>query len=112
MCFQKKILIFVVNLVNAKELSTFLKNPVSTLDIINENSSIINQNFQNVDDPVDWTIEIYTYHPSIILINERVDNQNKFSFEPVDLSDVVTKINDINPTKSSTKDSIPQTCLK
>ena len=97
---------------NAKELSTFLKTAVSTLDIINENSSIVNQNIQNVDDPVDWTIEIYSYHPSIILINERVDNQNKFPFEPVDLSDVVTEIKDINPTKSSTKDSIPRTYLK
>ena len=57
-------------------------------------------------------MEIYSYHPSIILINEGVDNQNKFPFEPVDLSDVVTEIKDINPTKSSTKDSIPRTCLK
>ena len=36
----------------AEELNTFLKNVVSTLDI-NENSSIINQNFQIVGDPVD-----------------------------------------------------------
>ena len=61
---------------NAKELNTFLKNAVSTLDI-NENSSIINQNFQNVDDQVDRTIKMYKYHPSIIFINKKVDNQNK-----------------------------------
>ena len=30
---------------------------------------------------------MYKYHPSIILINKKVDNQNKFSFEPVALSD-------------------------
>ena len=36
----------------AEELNTFLKNVVSTLDI-NENSNIINQNFQIVGDPVD-----------------------------------------------------------
>ena len=52
----------------AEELNTFLKNAVSTLDM-NENSSIINQNFQNVDDPVDRDIEVNKYHSSISLIN-------------------------------------------
>ena len=95
----------------AEELNTFFKNAVSTLDI-NENSSIINQNFQNFDDPVDRAIEMYKYHPSIILINQKIGNQNKFSFEPVALSDVVKEINDINPNKSSSKDSIPPKMLK
>ena len=47
------------------------------------------------------------YHPSIILIKSKVDNQNKFSFKPVALSDIVKEIKNINPNKSSTKDSIP-----
>ena len=72
----------------AEELNTFLKNAVSSLDV-NESSSIINQNFQNIDDPVDRAIEMYKYHLSIILINNKVDNQNRFSFEPVALSDIV-----------------------
>ena len=75
----------------AEEVNTFLKNAVSSLDI-KENSSIINQNFQNIDDPVDRAIAMYKYHPSIILINNKVDNQNKFSFEPVALSDIVKEI--------------------
>ena len=54
----------------AEELNTFLKNAISTLDI-NKNSSIINQNFQNVDDQVDRAIEMYKYHQSIILIEIR-----------------------------------------
>ena len=65
----------------AEELNIFFKN---TLDI-NKNSSILNQNFQNIDDPVGSAIEIYKYHPNIILINNKVDNQIKFSFEPVAL---------------------------
>ena len=64
----------------AEELNTFFKNGVSSLDI-NENSSITNQNFQNFDDPVDRAIEMCEYHPSIILINQKIGNQNKFSFE-------------------------------
>ena len=55
---------------------------------------------------------MYKYHPSIILINQKIGNQNKFSFEPVALSDVVKEINDINPNKSSSKDSIPPKMLK
>ena len=95
----------------AEEVNTFFKNAVSSLDI-KENSSIINQNFQNIDDPVDRAIAMYKYHPSIILINNKVDNQNKFSFEPVALSDIVKEIKDINPNKSSTKDNILLKCLK
>ena len=94
----------------AEELNTFFKNAVFSLDI-HENSSIINQNFQNIDDPVDRAIEMYKYHPSIILINNKVDNQNTFSFEPVALSDIVKEIKDINPNKSSTKGSIPPKML-
>ena len=49
---------------------------------------------------------MYKHHPSIILINEKIGNHNKFSFEPVALSNVVKEINEINPNKSSIKDSI------
>ena len=48
------------------------------------------------------------YHPSIILINKKVDNQNKFSFDPVTLSNVVKEIKD----KSSTKYITPPKMLK
>ena len=61
----------------AEELNTFLKNVVSTLDI-NENSSIINQNFQNFDDPVDRAIVMYKYHPSIILIHQKMEIKINF----------------------------------
>ena len=52
------------------------------------------------------------YHTRIIVINNKEDNQNKFSFEPVTFSDIVKEIKDINPTKSSTKDSITPKMLK
>ena len=79
----------------AEEFNTFLKNAVFLLEI-NENSSIINQNIQNVDDPVDGLIEMYKYHLSNIFIN-------KFSFEPVEVSDVVKEIKETNPNKPSTQ---------
>ena len=67
----------------------------------------MNQNFENVDDLVDGAIEMYKYYPSIILINKKVDNQNKFSFEPFALSDAVKEIKDINQ-----KTIFFQKCLK
>ena len=94
----------------AEELNNFFKNTASTLDI-NGNSSIINQSFQNFDDPIDRAIEMYKYHPSIILINQKIGNQNKFSFQPVALSDV-KEINDINSNKSSSKNSVPPKMTK
>ena len=58
----------------SNHFSFFKKNAVSASDI-KENSNIINQNFQNVDDPADSAIEMFKYHLSIILINKKVDNQ-------------------------------------
>ena len=54
-------------------------------------------------------MEMYKYYPSIIF---KEDNQNKFSFEPVALSDFVKAIKDINPNKSSTKEFLLLKCLK
>ena len=48
----------------------------------------------------------------LIYFNNKADNQNKFSFEPVALSGIVKELTDINPNKSSTKDSIPPKILK
>ena len=48
------------------------------------------------------------YYPSIILINKKVDNQNKFSVDPVTLSNVVKEIKD----KSSNKYITPPKMLK
>ena len=95
----------------AEELNTFFKNVFSALDV-SENSSIMNQNFQNFDEPVDRAIEIYKYHPIIILINQKIGNQNQFTFEPVALSDVVKEINDIILINRQAKTVFLPKCLK
>ena len=77
----------------AKELNTIFKKAIPTLDI-NENSFIINHNSHNIADSIN---DIYKYHPSIILIKEKVDNQNKFSFKQVSLCNIEKEIKDINP---------------
>ena len=45
-------------------------------------------------------------------MNNKIDNQNRFSFEPITLNGIVKQIKDINPNKSSTKDSIPPKIFK
>ena len=73
---------------------------------------MINRNSRNIVDPIDRAIEMYKYHPRIILVKEKVDNQNKFSFEQVSLCDIVQEIKNINPKKSSIINSILLKVLK
>ena len=53
----------------AQELNSFFTNAVSTLDI-DEKFSIINEDFQNFDDPVDRAIEMYIIPASSLLIRK------------------------------------------
>ena len=73
------------------EKDNFFKNAVSTLNT-NEKFFIISYNFQNIVDPIGRAIEMYKYHPSIVLIKDKVDNQNKFLFEQVSICNVVIEI--------------------
>ena len=52
---------------------------------INENMCIVNQNSGNISDPVDKAICNcrYKFHPSILLIKSKLENQKLFSFQPI-----------------------------
>ena len=71
----------------AEELNNFFKEAVSTLDV-NENSYIINPDPINISDPIDKAISKYKFHPSILLINDKIVNQDKFSFKPISKLDM------------------------
>ena len=66
----------------ADELNNFFKNAVSNLDL-NENTYVINHDSGNFSDPVDKTICKYKFHPSILLIKTKLENQKRFSFQPI-----------------------------
>ena len=66
----------------ADELNNFFKNAVSNLDV-NENKYVINHDSGNFSDPVDKTICKYKFHPSILLIKTKLENQKRFSFQPI-----------------------------
>ena len=80
----------------AKKLNEFFKNAVSTLGIT-ENSFIINEEYENISDPVQRAIVKFESHPSISLIKNKITNGNNFKFEPVSLSDIELEIRLLNP---------------
>ena len=88
-----------------------IKEAVSTLDV-NENAYIINPGSINISDPIEKALSKYKFHPSILLINDKVVNQDKFSFQPISKLDNDKEVQLINPKKASTSDSIPPKILK
>ena len=61
--------------VSENKRSNFFKEAVSTLDI-RENY------FINISDPIEKAVSKYKFHPSILLINDKISSQDKFSFKP------------------------------
>ena len=95
----------------AEELNNFFKETVSTLDI-NENSYILNPDSINISDSIEKAINKYKFHPSILLINDKIVNQDKFSFKPISKLGIEKEVQLINPKKATTSDSIPPKILK
>ena len=95
----------------AEKLNEFFKNAVFTLGIT-ENSSVINEEYKNISDPVERAIVKFESHPSISLIKNKITNRNNFKFEPVSLSDIELEIRLLNPKKATTHKNIPPKILK
>ena len=96
----------------AKELKKFFKNAVSTLNI-KENRFITNRSSDGtLTDPVDKANDKYKFQPSILLIQKHLKNHNIFSFKTVEIGDIEEEINNINPKKATTINSIPPKIFK
>ena len=95
----------------AKELNKFFKNVVSALNI-KENRFITNRSSDGITDPVDKAIDKYKFHPSILLMQKHLKNHDIFSFKTVDIGDKEKEINNINPKKATTSNSIPPKIFK
>ena len=74
-----------------EELNNFFREAVSTLDI-NENSYIINPDSKNIPDPIEKAKSRYKFHPSILLINDKIVNQDKFFFKPISKLDMEKEV--------------------
>ena len=95
----------------AEKLNEFFKNIVSTLGIT-ENSFIINEEYENISDPVQRAIVKFKSHPSISIIKNKITDGNNFKFGPVSLCDIELKIRLLNPKKATTHKNISPKILK
>ena len=83
---------------SANELNTFFKTTVSNLQI-NENPYIANQVSDDILDTVEECINKYQFHPSILLIKNRINVQNLFSFHAIERNDMMRELLNIDPKK-------------
>ena len=65
-----------------------------------------------LDDPIDYAIAKYKNHPGIIMINENVSFESRFSFTAVNEDDIQREILNLNPKKSGTFGNTPTKMLK
>ena len=93
-----------------KQLNSFFENAVSNLKL-NENSFVINNEQKNIQDPTEKIIVKYQFHPSILIIKNKIENTNTFHFKHVMLSDIKNEINGLNPNKATTHNNIPPKIL-
>ena len=84
---------------------------MSTLNV-KENRFITNRSSNDISYPIDKAIDKYKFHPSILLIRKHLKNHDVFSFKTVEIGDIEKEINNINPKKSTTSNSIPRKILK
>ena len=68
--------------------------------------------WDGITDLIDKGIDKYEFHPSILLIQKDLKNHDVFSFKTVEIGDIEKEINNINPKKATTSNSIPPKILK
>ena len=96
----------------ADTFNNFFEHAVDNLEI-QEYQSDHNVNISSIsDDPIDYAIEKYKNHPSIVMINENVSFESRFSFTTVNEDDIQREILNINPKKAGTFGNIPTKMLK
>ena len=88
----------------AEVLNNFFSNIVKNVKIPEYEN--LNQNFENVEDPVLREILNYKNHPSITVIKEKLKN-SVFSFYEVNKDKIKKESNRLNKNKASQKSDIP-----
>ena len=94
----------------SEELKFFFQNTTKTLNI-NENSYIVDSS-SSIADPVDKAINTYKNHPSILLIKQKLENVDHFSFKEVSISEIEKELRELNSNKATTFGNIPTKILK
>ena len=71
----------------AETLNCFFKNAVSSLKL-NENLFAIIDKHENIQDPIEKIIVKYQFHPSILIIKNKIKNTSTFRFKRVMLLNI------------------------
>ena len=96
----------------ADTFNNFFEQAVDNLGI-QEYQSDHNIDINSIsDDPIVYAIAKYKNHPSIIMINENVSFESRFSFTAVNEDDIQREILNLNPKKPGTFGNIPTKMLK
>ena len=96
----------------ADTFNNFFEQTVDNLGI-QEYQSDHNIDINSIsDDPIVYAIAKYKNHPSIIMINENVSFESRFSFTAVNEDDIQREILNLNPKKPGTFGNIPTKMLK
>ena len=64
------------------------------------------------DDPITFTLEKYTNHPSIIAIKNFCDENNFLNFETIKRDDLLIKTKSLDIFKTSQNDDVPTKIVK
>ena len=81
----------------AQELNNFFENATKSLGI--EENQFIIQSDTNQSDLVEEAIEKYRFHPSILLIQNKIKNPKIFKFNEATCLDIEREINSLTPKK-------------
>ena len=93
----------------AEIFNEFYVNIVPNLKIYMENN--FDTEFVKTENPVLNVVNKYKNRPSVIRIKEKIKPIEKFSFFPVQYDDVLRKIRNLDPSKSSQQTDIPTKIL-
>ena len=94
----------------SEELNNVFQNVTKTLNM-NEDSYIVDFS-SSITDPVDKAINTYKNHPSILLIKQKLENVDHFSFKEVSISETEKELRELNSNKATIFGNIPTKVLK
>ena len=80
------------------------RNTVSILKL-NEKLVVLNKEHKNKEDLI--KIIIVKFHPSIVIIKNKIKNNNTFCFKHIMLPEIKNEIKGVNPNKATTHKNLP-----
>ena len=94
----------------SEELTSFFQNATKALNT-NENSYIVDSS-SSITDPVDKAIKTYKNRPSILLIKQKLENVDHFSFKAISISEIEKELKELNSNNATTFGNIRTKILK